>query len=121
MNATMATSREKGTRLLLIWSLAIILLIAYAQLDNSYRAADSPERSSISPSSAIAGIYGTWHVIYNVGAGGMSKGGGIKTQLPNGWHFYQPPQTDHPEHVNYVSARASRTGVPGYGHRTPGA
>jgi hypothetical protein len=111
MNAIVAASWKKQTRLLLIWGLAIVLLIGYALLDSSYLVADPHERSSISPSTAIVGTYGTWHVIYNVGADGMSQGGGIKTQLPNGWHFYRPPQTDHPERANYVSARASRAGV----------
>jgi hypothetical protein len=71
---------------------------------------------AVTPASGISGEFGTWTVIYTVGAGGIREGGGIRVQLPDAWHAgprnsANRLQATDPTDDHYVSARVSRGDV----------
>src|SRR5215213_860986 len=43
-------------------------------------------RFSVAPRQGTAGVFGTWIVTYVVGDHGIRAGGGIRVELPDGWH-----------------------------------
>lgn len=92
-------------------TLGVCLLLCINQVDAQGIIADERGAATVFPTTAAAGTCGTWHVIYTVGSDGMQAGGGVKTQFPNGWHFYRSLQTGHPHQANYVSVSVSRPGV----------
>ena len=70
----------------------------------------------VEPTSGVAGNFGTWTVIYEVGASGLSRGGIVRVQLPDTWHAGERNsanrlQSTDPRADHYVSARVSRPGV----------
>ncbi len=71
---------------------------------------------SVSPEWGVSGEFGTWTVRYVVGSGGINTGGGIRVQLPDGWHSgprnsANRLQATDPEQEHYVSAHTTRGGV----------
>lgn len=71
---------------------------------------------TISPSSGVAGNFGTWTVTYRVGEKGIARGGGLRVELPDTWHAgdrnsANPLQATNPRGDYYLSARSSRTDV----------
>ncbi len=93
----------------------------------SHAAAEPPEalmtkektnegKAQVSPDFGIAGEYGTWTVTYTVGDNGISKGGGIRVQLPDAWHAgprnsANRLQSTDPKADQYVQAYSSRDDV----------
>jgi hypothetical protein len=70
----------------------------------------------VHPDSAISGVYGTWAVVYTVGAKGIAQGGGIRVQLPDEMHAGPRNsairlQATNPADDHYVTATCSRDEV----------
>ena len=70
----------------------------------------------MTPDSGTSGEFGTWTVVYTVGAREILEGGGIRVQLPDAWHAgprnsANRLQATDPTDDHFVSARASREGV----------
>ncbi len=68
--------------------------------------------ATVTPAHAIAGETNTWRLRFQVGAGGIQPGGGIKAQLPDSWHMGErmtakPVHSTDPGAANFVAGSCS--------------